>query len=274
MSGTIKSENALIDIGVNLTHRSFEKTLMSIVNRAKNANVSKLVITGTSEQDTIKGIDICKDLSKNFPNMIYTTCGIHPHRAKEYNSESFNNLKEIARDKSVVAVGEIGLDFNRNISTPKEQEIAFENQLQLATELGLPVFLHERGAHKRQLEILSTYRAQLKNVVIHCFTGTKAALFNYLDLDLYIGITGWICDERRGGELKNNVGNIPINRLMIETDAPYLLPDIIKKTSKNRINEPAFLPLVVEEIAKHRPESIIEISKKTTTNSTQFFNLI
>jgi TatD DNase family protein len=252
MSDTIKSENALIDIGVNLTHRSFEKTLISIVNRAKNANVLKLIITGISEHDSIKGINIYKDLSKNFPNMIYTTCGIHPHHAKEYNSESFNNLKEIASNKSVVAIGEIGLDFDRNISTPKEQEIAFENQLQLASELDLPVFLHERDAHKRQLEILSTYRSQLKNGVIHCFTGP----------------------ERRGGELKNNVGNIPINRLMVETDAPYLLPNIIKKTSKNRINEPAFLPLVVEEIAKHRPESIIEISKKTTTNSTQFFNLI
>jgi len=274
MSDLIKSKEALIDIGVNLTHRSFEKTLVSTVNRAKDANISKLIITGISEYDTIKGIDICKDLSENFPNMIYTTCGIHPHHAKEYNSETFNNLKSIASNKSVVAIGETGLDFNRNISSPKEQEIAFEGQLQLAVDLGLPVFLHERDAHKRQLEILSTYRENLKSAVIHCFTGTKEALFNYLDLDLYIGITGWICDERRGNDLKKIVNNIPINRLMVETDAPYLLPSIIKNTSKNRINEPAFLPLVVKEIADHRIESFIEIAKKTTANSTQFFNLI
>lgn len=274
MSDLIKSKEALIDIGVNLTHRSFEKTLVSTVNRAKDANISKLIITGISEYDTIKGIDICKDLSENFPNMIYTTCGIHPHHAKEYNSETFNNLKSIASNKSVVAIGETGLDFNRNISSPKEQEIAFEGQLQLAADLGLPVFLHERDAHKRQLEILSTYRENLKSAVIHCFTGTKEALFNYLDLDLYIGITGWICDERRGNDLKKIVNNIPINRLMVETDAPYLLPSIIKNTSKNRINEPAFLPLVVKEFADHRIESFIEIAKKTTANSTQFFNLI
>ena len=164
MSWLLKSEAELIDIGVNLTHSSFDKILVSTIKRAKNANITKLIITGTTEQESAHGVDICRDLSINFPNMIYSTCGVHPHNAKEFNSETLGNLKKIASNNQVVAIGETGLDFNRNFSSPKEQEIAFEAQLELASELQLPVFLHEREAHERQLEILKHYRKDLKNI--------------------------------------------------------------------------------------------------------------
>ena len=273
MSWLLKSEAGLIDIGVNLTHSSFDNILASTIRRAKNACITKLIITGTSEQESAHSLDICRDFSINFPNMIYSTCGVHPHNAKEFNNETAGNLKKIASNNQVVAIGETGLDFNRNFSSPKEQQIAFETQLELASELQLPVFLHEREAHERQLEILKHYRKSLKNAVIHCFTGTKDELFNYLDLDLYIGITGWICDERRGQELQKIVKNIPINRLMIETDAPFLLPRTIESVSKKQINEPAFLPWIVREISNHRSESMLEIAKETTKNATFFFDL-
>ncbi len=273
MNQFIKSKESLIDIGVNLAHKSFNQTLTSVVGRAKDANISKLIITGTSEQASKRGLDICKELSEVYPDMIYTTCGLHPHYAEEFNDETYENLKNIAADKRVVAIGETGLDFNRNYSLPKEQEKAFENQLQLAAELKLPIFLHERDAHKKLLEIFCNYRDSIENAVIHCFTGNKEALFNYLDLDLYIGITGWICDERRGQGLKKIVRNIPINRLMVETDAPYLIPKTIENATKIQVNEPAFLPWVVKEIASHRIESEAEIARQTTINSTEFFNL-
>lgn len=270
MTELLKCEAALIDIGVNLTHSSFNKVLTETINRAQQANVVKLIITGTSEKESIQALKICQALKPEHPSMLYATSGVHPHNAKEFNSETINTLKALAHNKEIVAIGETGLDFNRNFSSQKDQEKAFEAQLELAIELDLPVFLHERDAHHRQLEILKQYRGNLKNAVIHCFTGNKASLFNYLDLDLHFGITGWICDERRGQELQEIIKNIPLNRLMLETDAPYLLPKTIKKKIQN---EPAFLPWILNTVSEHRTETTLEIAKGTTLTSKLFFNL-
>ncbi|MCL4158391.1 UNVERIFIED_CONTAM: hypothetical protein GTU68_013730 [Idotea baltica] len=205
--------------------------------------------------------------------MLYSTCGVHPHDAKHFSTDTPNRLKEIAVNPEVVAIGETGLDFNRNFSEPKDQEKAFEAQLELATELQLPVFMHERDAHQRQYEILRQYRDHLTNGVIHCFTGDKTALFNYLDLDLHIGITGWVCDERRGQELQKLLPSVPLTRLMLETDAPYLLPRTIKPKPKSSRNEPAYLPWVLQGITQQRQEGILEIAKKTVKTTQKFFNL-
>jgi|TARA_B110000503_G_scaffold73396_1_gene113384 TatD DNase family protein len=273
MTNVPQYEIPLIDIGVNLTHAAFDDNLTSVLDRAQQANISKLIITGTDEKGSTRSLNLCQEMALDYPNMLYATCGIHPHNAKEFNTETIDNLKDLAANKEVVAIGETGLDFHRNFSSPKDQEKVFEAQLELAAELQLPVFLHERDAHQRQLEILRQYRGCLTNAVIHCFTGDQASLFNYLDLDLHIGITGWICDERRGQELQRIAKNIPLNRLMLETDAPYLLPRTMNHTIKKKINEPAFLPWVLSAVASQRIETMLEIAEETTLTSTLFFNL-
>lgn len=263
----------IIDIGVNLSNSRFSKDLEEVLERSQQANVGQLILTGTNEQESETVLKLCQQFAEQFPNMLYSTCGVHPHDAKHFSIDTPNRLKDIATNSEVVAIGETGLDFNRNFSEPKDQERAFEAQLELAVELQLPVFMHERDAHQRQFEILKQYRDHLTNGVIHCFTGDKTALFNYLDLDLHIGITGWVCDERRGEELQKLVKNIPLSRLMIETDAPYLLPRTIKPKPKSSRNEPAYLPWVLQGIASQREETLTEIAEKTTATTKQFFNL-
>lgn len=272
MKEPFTSPHPIIDIGVNLSNQRFSDDLEEILKRSQQANVSQLILTGTSETESEAVLKLCRQFSEQFPSMLYSTCGVHPHDAKHFSTDTPNRLKEIAANPEVVAIGETGLDFNRNFSEPKDQEKAFEAQLELAAELQLPVFMHERDAHLRQYEILKQYRDHLTNGVIHCFTGDKTALFNYLDLDLHIGITGWVCDERRGQELQKLLPSIPLTRLMLETDAPYLLPRTIKPKPKSSRNEPAYLPWVLQAITEQREETILEIAEETVQTTRGFFN--
>jgi TatD DNase family protein len=170
-----------------------------------------------------------------------------------------------------VAVGECGLDFNRDFSPRPEQERWFEAQLALAAEVGRPVFLHQRDAHRRFLEILRPWRDRLTGGVAHCFTGGPEEVRDLLDLDLHVGVTGWIGDERRGEALRAAVRQIPLDRLLLETDAPYLLPrDVRPKPPKGR-NEPAFLPLVLQEVARQVGLPPQEIAERTTENARRLF---
>jgi TatD DNase family protein len=263
----------MIDIGVNLSSSRFSKDTEEILDRAQQAGVEKLILTGTSIDQSRAVLALCQSHSEAYPETLYATAGIHPHDASTLNRESISILRELAAQPEVVAIGEMGLDFNRNFSTPAEQEKAFEAQLELAVELQLPVFLHERDAADRQLQILKSYRDHLTDAVTHCFTGSKQALFGYLDLNMHIGITGWICDEKRGEELQQLVNNIPLERLMIETDAPYLLPKNMPEPPKGKRNEPAFLPWVIEGVAKYRDESAEQIAIATSVNAEKFFCL-
>ncbi|MNE02697.1 Tat-linked quality control protein TatD [compost metagenome] len=170
-------------------------------------------------------------------------------------------------------MGECGLDFNRDFSPRPQQERALEEQLALACELGRPVFLHEREASERLLAILGEFRDRLPAAVVHCFTGEKRALYAYLDLDLHIGITGWICDERRGSHLHPLVREIPAGRLMLESDAPYLLPRTLRPRPKHGHNEPAFLSEVLNEVARHRNETPETLAAHSTACARAFFGL-
>ena len=263
----------LIDIGVNLSNSRFNDDLEETLQRAKDANIGQLILTGTSILETEEVIRICEKFEQQFPKMLYATVGIHPHHANEYNSQALKKLGQLALHKNVVAIGETGLDFNRNFSTEAEQVKAFEAQLELASNQHMPLFMHERDAAKSQLEILHEYRDHFTQGVIHCFTGDRETLYRYLDLDLYIGVTGWICDKKRGNQLQSLVSSIPLNRLMIETDAPYLLPQNIPEKPKNKRNEPAFLPWVLREIANFREESLKTIAKETSANAKDFFKI-
>lgn len=262
----------LIDIGVNLTNPSFAAREHEVVERAYAAGVGQLILTGTDVEGSEEALALSRRLDES-GQRLFSTAGIHPHSASAWTGETESQLRALLREKTVCAVGECGLDFNRDFSPRPQQEKVLEAHLALAVELQLPVFLHERDADERLLAILRDYRDQLPAAVVHCFTGEKRALFNYLDLDLHIGITGWICDERRGTHLHPLVREIPRGRLMLESDAPYLLPRTLRPKPKNGRNEPAYLPEVLREVALHRGESPDDVAAHTTNCARAFFSL-
>ena len=262
----------LIDIGVNLTNPSFDEKHQAVLDRAYAAGVCQLVLTGTSVEGSEQALELAHQLDES-GQRLFTTAGIHPHSASDWNADSARRLRALLNETQVRAVGECGLDFNRDFSPRPQQEKVLEEHLALAADLQLPVFLHERDANQRMLDILRDFRDRLPAAVVHCFTGEQRALFSYLDLDLHIGITGWICDERRGTHLHPLVREIPRGRLMLESDAPYLLPRSLRPKPKNGRNEPAYLTEVLREVALHRNESQEELAAHSTACSRAFFGL-
>ena len=261
------SASQWIDIGVNLSNKQFKDHQRDVLNAAQNVGVNNVIITGTSLSESIKAVEMAEQFGQ------YATAGIHPHDAKEFTPETLSYIKELALNPRVLAVGETGLDFNRNFSTPDDQINSFNKHIELASDIGKPLFLHERDAGETMIEMLTENRNRIPNAVIHCFTGSKDDLIRYLDLDLYIGITGWISDERRGLHLHELIKLIPSNRLMIETDAPYLLPRSLKPKPKNRRNEPQYLPHIGEYIANILNKSTEQFAKETFENTQRFFNI-
>jgi len=262
----------LIDIGVNLTNASFASQRQAVLDRAYAAGVCQLLVTGTSVEGSEEALQLCHDLDPS-AQRLFSTAGIHPHSASDWTSDTEQQLRALLKENRVRAVGECGLDFNRDFSPRPQQEKVLEAHLALAVELQMPVFLHERDANQRLLDILRDYRDRLPAAVVHCFTGEQRALFSYLDLDLHIGITGWICDERRGAHLHPLVRDIPRGRLMLESDAPYLLPRTLRPKPKNGRNEPAYLPEVLREVALHRGETQEELAAHTSLTARAFFAL-
>ncbi len=263
-----RSPAPLVDIGANLTHESFARDLDAVIARARAANVNDLILTGTDREHAEQAVE----LARRHPGL-HATAGVHPHDASRWDAGLQRAMQDLHRQPEVVAVGECGLDFNRNFSTPAEQERAFEAQLGLAVECGKPLFIHERDAGSRMRDILHAWRDDLPDAVIHCFTADRETLYGYRDLDLHIGLTGWICDERRGHHLRELVGEIPWNRLMVETDCPYLLPRNLPAKLKGRRHEPALLPWIVREIAHWQGVSEAELAHATTQTARAFFRL-
>ncbi len=257
----------LIDIGLNLTHDSFDVDRDTVLTRAAAAGVKRMIITGSDVVHSQAALT----LVKHHPDKLRSTAGVHPHHAKDLTSAGRAILLELMQQPEILAVGECGLDYFRNFSTHIDQENAFRWQLECAVKIGKPVFLHERDAHEAFVSILSDYRSQLKGAVAHCFTGTSDQVKKYLDMDLYIGITGWICDERRGQSLRDAVRYIPLERLLIETDAPYLIPRNLKPKPAARRNEPMYLPAVLNQLAMCRDESIDVLAVATTANAERLF---
>jgi TatD DNase family protein len=259
----------LVDIGVNLAHRRFDADREEVLARAQAAGVTRLVITGTSVAASRAAVA----LAGRRPGVLWATAGIHPHEARHASPQALDELRALARRPEVKALGECGLDFDRNFSPPAAQEAAFEAQLALAAELGLPVFLHERRANERFLAILKNARPRLRGAVVHCFTGNAAELEAYLTLDLHIGITGWITDERRGQGLRAVVRHVPPDRLMLETDAPFLTPHDARPRPSGGRNEPALLPLVLAAVARAVGRPPDRVAEETTRTARAFFRL-
>lgn len=262
----------LIDIGVNLTHPSLARQAQDVLERAYAAGVAQLVVTGTDVADSRLALQMSNQLDPA-TQRLFNTAGVHPHQANAWSSSLAGELRELLEQPRVCAVGECGLDFNRDFSPRALQEKTLEEQLELAVQLAMPVFLHERDASQRLLGILRQFRDRLPAAVVHCFTGDKAALYDYLDLDLHIGITGWVCDERRGTHLHPLLAQIPQGRLMLESDAPYLLPRTLRPKPKSGQNEPAFLSAVLQEVAMHRGETCEQLAAHTTACARKFFGL-
>lgn len=259
----------MFEIGVNLTSNQFDKDRQQVVERARAAGLSGMLITGTSASESIEA----SRLAAQYPQFCWSTAGVHPHQASSWDNETEQCIRALAASPQVVAIGECGLDFNRNFSPSDKQEAAFSAQLALAVELELPVFLHCRDAHRRFTDLLMPWLNELPGAVVHCFTGNERELELYLSLGLSIGITGWVCDERRGLELRGMLRHIPADRLLLETDSPYLLPRDMAEKPKNRRNEPAFLPHIINQVALWRGEDPAWLAKKTEDNASALFGL-
>lgn len=259
----------LVDIGSNLTHESFAADLPAVLQRAQAAGVAQQVVTGTSVTASAAAIA----LHAHYPQTLFATVGVHPHHAEELTAEALVALRDLAGRPGVVAIGECGLDYFRNFAPHQAQREAFAAQLALAAQRRLPVFLHQRDAHADFMAILREHRPALVGGVAHCFTGHRAELEDCLALDLHIGITGWINDERRGTHLHDLVGEIPVGRLMLESDAPYLLPRSLRPKPKNGRNEPAYLVEVLDCVARHRGESAERLAAHTSAAARAFFGL-
>ena len=259
----------LIDIGLNLTHDSFDSDRDAVMARARAAGVVQMILTGASAA----GSHQAASLARTAPRQLFATAGVHPHHAAELTAEVLAELESLARQPEVVAVGECGLDYFRDLSPRDVQRRAFHQQLELAARVGKPVFLHERDAHDDFLAIVREHRASLAGGVAHCFTGTGEQLHRYLEQGLAIGITGWICDERRGAHLLPLVREIPAAALHLETDAPYLLPRDLQPRPASRRNEPMHLAHIAQVVAQARGESVEQLSAAATAASRALFRL-
>jgi TatD DNase family protein len=257
----------LTDIGANLTHASFRDDRDEVITRALAAGVRTIVVTGTSLAASQRALDLARGHAR-----LRATAGVHPHDARNAGDAELAVLRALAAQPECVAVGECGLDFNRDFSPRPAQERVFEAQLELAAAVRKPLFLHERDAHARFCEILGRTRPPVA-AVVHCFTGDAAELDAYLAMDLHIGITGWICDERRGKHLRELVRRIPLDRLMLETDAPFLTPRTMRPRPRRDRNEPAFLPHVLQAVATALARPPAEVATATTATARRFFTL-
>jgi len=261
------SATGLFDIGLNLAHDSFDHDRAEVIDRALAAGVTRMLVTGSSVASARRAIE----LARQWPERLRATAGIHPHHAIEADPAAFHELGSLLQVSEVLAAGEFGLDYFRNFSPREVQLRVFRQQLELAVEAGKPVFLHQRDAHDDFSSVLREFLPRLPGGVAHCFTDVLAAARSYLDMGLHIGITGWICDERRGAALQDLVRYLPLDRLLVETDAPYLLPrDLVPRPSSRR-NEPMYLPRIVSRLAACRGEPVAAVARATTANALRLF---
>ena len=257
----------IADIACNFTSERFDNDLDEVINQAIVNNITKFGLICSRLSDIDKLLEIYNRYSKD----MFFTIGVHPHHANEINEEYLKKLKEVINNNNPHAIGETGLDFFRNLSTYEEQIFAFEEQIKIAIDTNKPLFLHQRDSHDDFIKILRKYSSDINKSVVHCFTGTKEQLNDYLELDCYIGVTGWICDAKRNVELRKTIKNIPLERLMIETDCPYLIPKNLEEKPKNNRNEPTYLNHIANEVAALMKKDINDIREKTYKTSLSFF---
>lgn len=265
---TAASPPVFIDIGINLAHDSYDTDRDAVISRACHAGVTQMVVTGSSLASSAHAVA----LARMHHSRLFATAGVHPHHAGELTVEALLSLEELARQPQVVAVGECGLDYFRDFAPRDRQRATFHRHLELAARIGKPVFLHQRDAHADFLAILAEHARSWRGVA-HCFTGDGEQLERYLAMGLSIGITGWICDERRGTHLAALMPRIPAARLLLETDGPYLLPRNLHPKPASRRNEPAYLPQIAATVARARGETTDQLARSSTRAARELFGL-
>ena len=257
----------IADIACNFTSERFNKDLDEVIKRAIANKITKFGLICSRISDLNKLLKIYKQYSKS----MFYTIGVHPHHANEINDDYLKKLKDVITTNNPHAIGETGLDFFRNLSTYEQQIYVFEEQIKIAIDTNKPLFLHQRDSHDDFIKILRKYSSDISKAVVHCFTGTQGQLDDYLELDCYIGITGWICDEKRNVELRKAIKKIPLEKLMIETDCPYLIPKNLVEKPKNNRNEPTNLNHIINEIAVLMEIDIDILRKQTFENTINYF---
>ncbi len=257
----------LFDSHCHLDDKIYDNDLQDVIERAQQENVNAMMLAGVNIKTCLKAVEI----ADKYENII-TSVGIHPHDAKACSKNDLNTLADIAKENECVkAWGETGLDYNRMFSPARDQENCFVGQLEMAGTLDLPIIFHERDSKGRFFEILKSEAPQSRKGVVHCFSGTKNEMFKYLDLDYYIGITGILTLLKRGEYLRSIAPHIPEDRILIETDAPYLTPAPHK--NKTRRNEPSFVKSVLLKLAEIRDSDPDELSQIIFDNTNKFYNV-
>lgn len=252
----------LFDSHSHIDDKAYDKDLEAVIERAQKENVCAIMIVGIDIPTSLKAIKIA-----HTHHCVITSVGIHPHDASQCSREMLDTLIHLAKENSCVkAWGETGLDYNRMFSPVKDQESCFSAQLEIAGSLDLPLIFHERDSEGRFYEILKSNGPKCRKGVIHCFSGTREELFKYLDLGYYIGITGIVTIDKRGEYLRSLVPHIPEEKIIIETDAPYLTP--APQKNKFRRNEPSFVKSVLLKLAEIK-NTDPEILSQTIFNNTK-----
>ena len=264
----VNISSPLFDIGANLLDKQLIKNFKEIIRNSKENNIGKIIITSSTLNDTLKA----KGLIDQDPDLLFTTVGFHPHNAKEFNDSHFDKMLDLCKENYIKAIGECGLDYKRNYSPKEDQIYCFSKHLELATIVNLPMFLHEREACDDFTILLKENIHNIEDVVVHCFTGDKKSLQSYLDLGCYIGITGWITDRERGYHLHDIIKYIPDDKLMIETDSPYLMPFNYPITN-TKYNQPCNLVYVLDAVANILKKDKNILAKELYNNSCRFFNI-
>jgi len=256
----------LFDSHCHLDDRSYDRDRDTVINRAKSTGVAKMMIVGITEKRARKAVSIAESQGG-----LYASVGVHPHDAKDCTEAALKTIRSLASNPKVKAWGEIGLDFNRLYSPQDDQERWFIRQLEIAGELNLPIIFHERDSKGRFLEILSAHGKKDRSGVVHCFSGNETELMKYLELGLHIGITGILTLNERGAPLRKLVLSIPLDRILIETDAPYLTPT--PERNRFRRNEPAFVKSVLLKLVDVRGEDPENLADTVWKNTCRLFNI-
>ncbi len=254
----------LIDTHCHLTFEQFGADVEQVIQRSIAAGVTGWITVGTDLEDSRKAIE----LTARFENM-FSAVAIHPHEAKSADQKAIEELKELAKNKKVVAIGETGLDFHYDFSTPQQQRDCFQRHLEIAGETNLPVIIHSREAFDETLKILESDGDGVKNVVFHCFSGSAEQAKIVLDKGYFISFTG-VVTFKNAEKSRKAVMAVPVERLMIETDSPYMTPEPMRK---QKVNEPALLVHTAKFLADLKGMEIAEFARQITATTIQFFSL-
>jgi TatD DNase family protein len=254
----------LIDTHCHLTFDDLAHDIDAILARSIAAGVIEWITVGTDLKECRKAIEFAERFEG-----IFAAVAIHPHEAKTVTEEALKEIKKLAQNKKVVAIGETGLDYHYNFSPREEQKKVFAEHLKIATELNLPVIIHCREAFEDTIQILDEYRSGIKNIVFHCFSGDASQAKIVLDKGFYISFTG-VVTFKNAEKTRIATGIVPLDRLMLETDCPYMSPEPMRK---QKVNEPALMVHTAKFLAELKGMDLDDFARVVTDTSRNFFGL-